>query len=194
MSSLRALLDWMVRSPWRAFLVLFLLSLAIRLHNMAQIPIWVFYPSPERELGAIVTSLRHTGEFADPYLLPTGPTAHLPSVYPYLLALVYCLFGFSWIAGYLIMLLVVLASSLLLALLPWFLGQFGLGRQPGFIAGLASAWIVVWPGHGEYLAGLFWGCCSSPLCTDGQEVASPGKVRYFLAWRWASHCTCSPRS
>lgn len=75
MSSLRALLDWMVRSPWRAFLVLFLLSLAIRLHNMAQIPIWVFYPSPERELGAIVTSLRHTGEFADPYLLPTGPTA-----------------------------------------------------------------------------------------------------------------------
>jgi 4-amino-4-deoxy-L-arabinose transferase-like glycosyltransferase len=157
MSSLRTLLDWMVRSPWRAFIFLFLLSLAIRLHNPAQIPTWVFYPNPEREMGAIVTSLRQTGEFADPYLLPTGPTAHLPPVYPYLLALIYRLFGFSWIAGYMIMLLVVLASSLLAALLPWVSGQFGLGRQPGFIAGLASAWIVAWPSHGEYLAGLFLG-------------------------------------
>lgn len=157
MSSLRALLDWMVCSPRRAFIFLFLLSLVIRLHNPAQIPFGVFYPNPERELGAIVTSLRQTGEFADPYLLPTGATAHLPPLYPYLLALNFRLFGFSWIAGYMNMLLVVLAGSLLVALLPWLSGQFGLGRQSGFIAGLISAWIVTWPSHGEYLAGLFMG-------------------------------------
>jgi hypothetical protein len=157
MSWLRALLDWMVRSHWLAFIVLFLLSLVIRLHNPAQIPTWVFYPNPDRELGAIVTSLRQTGEFADPYLLPTGSTAHLPPVYPYLLALIYRLFGYSWIAGYMIMLLIALAGSLLVAMLPWFSGQFGLGRQAGFIAGLAGAWIVDWPDRGEYLAGLFLG-------------------------------------
>jgi hypothetical protein len=56
-----------------------------------------------------------------------------------------------------IMLLVVLASSVLVALLPWFSSQFGLGRQPGFIAGLVGAWIVDWPDRGEYLAGLFLG-------------------------------------
>jgi len=157
MSRLHALLDWMVRSPWRAFIFLFLLSLIIRLHNPSQIPISVFYPTPERELGAIVASLRQTGEFADPYLLPTGPTAHLPPIYPYLLSLIYRLFGFSWVAGYMIMLLIVLASSLLVAMLPWFSGQFGLGMQAGFIAGLAGAWIVNWPGHGEYLTGLVLG-------------------------------------
>jgi hypothetical protein len=156
-SSLRALLDWMVHSPWRAFTVLFLLSLAVRLYNPSQIPISAFYPNPERELGAIVTSLRQTGEFADPYLLPTGPTAHLPPLYPYLLGLIYHTFGYTWIAGYTIMLLIVLAASLLVALLPWFAGWFGLGKQAGFIAGLAGAWIVAWPDRGEYLAGLALG-------------------------------------
>jgi 4-amino-4-deoxy-L-arabinose transferase-like glycosyltransferase len=88
----------------------------------------VFYPNPERELGAIVTSLIQTGEFADPYILPMGSTAHLPPLYPYLLALIFRLLGFSWIAGHVNMLLVVLASSLLIALLPWLSSQFGLGR------------------------------------------------------------------
>jgi len=157
MSSLRALLDWMVRSPWRAFIVLFLLSLTIRLYNPSKIPIGVFFLNPEREFGAIVKSLVQTGEFADPYLLPTGPTAHLPPVYPYLLALIYRLFGLSWIAGYVKMFLIVLAGSLLVALLPWFSDRFGLGRQAGFIAGLAGAWIVDWPEHGEYLTGLVLG-------------------------------------
>ena len=147
----------MVRPPWRAFIVLCLLSLTIRLYNPAQIPIHVFFLNRERELGAITNSLVQTGEFADPYLLPTGPTAHLPPVYPYLLALIYRVCGLSWVAGYGKMLLIVLAGSLLVAMLPWFSDRFGLGRQAGFIAGLAGAWIVDWPEHGEYLTSLVLG-------------------------------------
>jgi len=131
--------------------------LAIRLYNPSKIPASAFYLHREREFGAIVLSLVETGEYADPYVLPTGPTAHLPPLYPYLLSLVYRLLGFSWIAGYVKMLLIVLASSLLVALLPWFSDRFGLGRQAGFIAGLAEVWIVSWPEHGEYLTGLVLG-------------------------------------
>jgi hypothetical protein len=157
MSYLRALLDWLVRSPWRAFIVLFLFSLAIRLSNPSKIPTEVFSPNRERELGAIVFSLEQTGEFADPYLLPTGPTAHIAPLYPYLLSRFSRLSGLLSNASDVKMLLLVLAGSLLVAILPWFSDQFGLGRQAGFIAGLAWAWNMSWPDYGEYLAGFVIG-------------------------------------
>ncbi len=157
MSYLRALLDWLVRSPWRAFIVLFLLALTIRLSNPSEIPTEAFSPNRERELGAIVFSLEQTGEFADPYLLPTGPTAHIAPVYPYLLSLISRLTGLLSNAGDMKMLLLVLVGSLLVAMLPWFSDRFGLGRQAGFIAGLAWAWNISWPDYGEYLAGFVIG-------------------------------------
>jgi len=45
------------------------------------------------ETGLSALSLWHQGFIGDPYLLPTGPTAHTPPGTDALLAAVYCLFG-----------------------------------------------------------------------------------------------------
>jgi hypothetical protein len=158
-SVLRAGLDWMVRSPWRSFLVLFLLSFVIRYNQLDHIPYRYLLPHADRELGAIVLSLMETGRFADPYRIPTGPTAHLPPLYPFLLSLIYRWLGLTHTAAYVVFLFTIMTSSWLYAMLPWFSDRLGLGRQAGFIAGLAGALLVEpeWPSHGEILTGIILG-------------------------------------
>lgn len=147
--------DWMVRSPWPSFIMLFLISFAIRFNRLNQIPALDLIPTAKRELGAIAISLMQTGQFADPYLGPTGPTAHLPPIYPYILSLIYRWFGLTSTAGYVSLLLLLLTGSLLFALLPWFSFRLGLSRQAGFLGGLAAALSVEgWDQHGEYLTGF----------------------------------------
>src|SRR5258708_26234882 len=50
------------------------------------------------EMENIARSLALHGTFADPYLLPTGPTAHTAPRYPIVLGLIFLLFG-TGIAG-----------------------------------------------------------------------------------------------
>lgn len=159
LSLMRAGVDWMVRSPWRPFIIIFLLSFTIRLNQLNHINAWDLIPNARRELGAIAISLMQTGQFADPYLIPTGPTAHLPPLYPFILSLVYRWFGLTATAGYVSLLFIIVAVSLLVALLPCFSGQLGLGRQAGFLGGLSVALLKEseWPGHGEYLTGIVLG-------------------------------------
>src|SRR5579863_7954673 len=45
------------------------------------------------EMENIARSLALHGTFADPYLLPSGPTAHTAPGYPILLGLIFLLFG-----------------------------------------------------------------------------------------------------
>src|ERR1700693_6309535 len=45
------------------------------------------------EMENIAKSLALHGTFADPYILPTGPTAHTAPGYPILLGLIFLLFG-----------------------------------------------------------------------------------------------------
>ena len=89
-------LNWLTSSSLRAFVLIFILAFGIRaLGNELYI-----LPSPERELGAIARVLADTGQFANPYMLETGPTAHLPPIPPMIVALIYYLFGNTWQAGY----------------------------------------------------------------------------------------------
>ena len=148
----------MVRSPWCSFIVLFLLSFAIRINQLNQIPSRYLVPTADRELGAIAISLMQTGQFANTYLIPTGPTAHLPPIIPFIISMIYRWFGLTATAGYVSMLFIIVTTSLLYAMLPWFSVQLGLSRQAGFIGGLAGALLVEeWHGHGEYLTGLVLG-------------------------------------
>ena len=158
-SALRAGVVWVVRSPWRSFVVLFLLAFAIRVHQLNQIPSRYLIPTANRELGAIAISLMQTGEFANPYRIPTGPTAHLPPMYPFIVSMIYRWCGLTATAGYASLLFIIVTISLLYAMLPWFSSRLGVSRQAGFMGGLAGALPVEseWPGHGEYLTGIILG-------------------------------------
>ena len=148
----------------RYFTLIFLLSLAIRVYQLNQLNQRYLVPTGDRELGAIAISLTKTGEFANTYIIPSGPTAHLPPVPPLIDSLIYRAIGLTSGAGYMRAFLIIVTASLLYGMLPWFSEQFGTGMAAGVIAGLVGALggLVgeIWdklPGHGEYLAALILG-------------------------------------
>ncbi|UCF41478.1 MAG: hypothetical protein JSW43_03865 [Gemmatimonadota bacterium] len=145
---------WLTRSPWRSFLVLFLLSFAIRGFFLTKVSERYVLPHARWETMAIATSLVQTGEFANPYMLPTGPTAHLPPLVPGILALIWGVFGMGLAGGYAGWLFTITVQSTLNGLLPWLGGRLGVGKGPGVLAGIVGALWVVWPGHGEALTAV----------------------------------------
>jgi hypothetical protein len=92
-------------------------------------------------MGRVALSLVRSGQFADPYMIPTGATAHPAPLWPALQALVYSTFGITATAGYARALLAMSSWSLLYALLPWFALRLGLGVRAGVIAGIGGALI-----------------------------------------------------
>jgi hypothetical protein len=150
------------RPLWPYFVLIFLLSMTIRIHRLNQLdPMWLV-PNDDRELGAIAFSLVETGEFADPYLIHTGPTAHLPPIPPLILSVIIKTVGLNAQAGYVTAMSFFVTASILYGLLPWLAQSFGLGAPAGIMAGLFGALVgltgSIWaqlPGHGEFLAGLF---------------------------------------
>jgi hypothetical protein len=164
LSALCDILEWFTRSPWRSFTIIFLLSFAIRLNQLNQFNRSYLVPTSERELGAIAISLVKTGEFADTYIIPTGPTAHLPPVPPLKDSLIYRALGLTYKAGYVRAISIIVTTSVLFGMLPWFSDRLGTGRGAGVIAGLVGAisglvagiWDML-PGHGEYLTALMMG-------------------------------------
>jgi hypothetical protein len=147
----------MARSSFRAFIVIFLLGFSVRVFLLAQVPERWILPNDRMEDTAIATSLVERGEFADPYMFPTGPTAHLPPLVPGILAFFWTVFGMGLSGGYAARLFSITAISTLYALVPWLGGRLGLSREAGVLGGIAGSLIVVGPGNGEEIAGLFIG-------------------------------------
>jgi hypothetical protein len=156
-TSVGGAIEWLTRSSWRSFLLIFLLSFAIRGFFLAKIPERHVLPHDRWERQAIAMSLIETGEFANPYILPTGPTAHLPPLVPGILALIWSLFGMGLVAGYAGWLYIIGVHSTLYGLMPWFGERFGVGRPAGLLAGIGGAFWVAFPGHGEGLTALLLG-------------------------------------
>ena len=157
LGTLQTSLNWFARSYWISFVLIFSLSFAIRLTELMKIPGRYLVPNPFWELSAIAISLMETGQFANPYMIPTGPTAHLPPVYPFLFSLVYRLFGLTSTAGYISMSIMVISASVLYASLPWIAKKLGIAAQAGVIGGLGGALLVEWGGHGEYPTAIVLG-------------------------------------
>jgi 4-amino-4-deoxy-L-arabinose transferase-like glycosyltransferase len=163
-SFIRSIVEWIVASAWRYFLLIFLLSLALRVNQLNQVSRRYLLPTKDRELGAIAISLLNTGEFADPYVIPTGPTAHLPPIPPLKDSLIYRALGLTHRAGYVRAISIILITSVLYGMLPWFSERLGTGKAAGVIAGLIGTiggleggiWSML-PGHGEFLTGLIMG-------------------------------------
>jgi 4-amino-4-deoxy-L-arabinose transferase-like glycosyltransferase len=153
-AAVRFLIEWIAASHWRSFFIIFFLVFGIRAYELAQFPPKLVHPDARMELVSIAGSLYVDGEFADAYLIRTGATAHLPPIFPAIIALTYHIFGFNLTAGYAGFLILILSTAAVYALLPWLAEKFGFDRQAGVIGALAAAVHVVWCGHGEFLAAL----------------------------------------
>jgi hypothetical protein len=109
------------------------------------------HPRPDRELSEleqVARSLVLHGSFADPYLHPTGPTAHVAPGVPFIIGLVYAVFGIGWQGELVRRLLAALACSIQYALLPRVAVALGLPRLTGAIGGLLAA-LILYKGYVE---------------------------------------------
>ena len=72
LSVMRASVNWFFCSPWRSFIVIFLLSFTIRVNLLNQVDRRYLVPTDDRELGAIALSLMKIGVafHVQPALLP----------------------------------------------------------------------------------------------------------------------------
>lgn len=87
------------------------------------------------EMERVALSVAATGEYANPYSLPTGPTAHVAPLYPLFLAAIFKCFG-TGIAGEAVkQLLACGATGLRSALLVWLAARSGLPRRAVWIIG-----------------------------------------------------------
>lgn len=178
----------MERTPWWSGLLVFLVALAIRLFFITLIPEDALRPSTDWELDAIAMSLVTTGEFANPYVLPTGPTAHLPPIPPAILALIYRVFGITMAAGIAGWLFRMLAQSAIWALLPWIGVRVGVGWKAGFTGGLAGALFPQWLAHGEALAAVLLGLLVVAVIKRWESVPRPaGSLLLGLAFGVSFH-------
>jgi hypothetical protein len=156
----RGFVNRIARSPGWSFLILFLLAFGIRAFFLVKVPERYVLPHDRWEMEAVASALAQRGEFADPYCLPTGPTAHLPPIMPATLAGIWRLFGMGLAAGYAAWIFRIGCYAAMYAMLPWLAGRLGVGRQAGLLAGLAGAFVANWPGHGEALTAIAMGLLS----------------------------------
>jgi len=106
------------------------------------------------EVEAVARSLASGRGYSDPYLVPTGPTAHPLPIQTGLQALLYLLFGATPTAAYVRALAGIVACAASFAMLPWLAERVGVGRRAGFAGGIAAA-VVPWQGLGDAL-GWWW--------------------------------------
>jgi 4-amino-4-deoxy-L-arabinose transferase-like glycosyltransferase len=152
-----ASLNWLARRTGRAFLIIFGLSCAVQGFFLTKLDVRYLRPNTRWEVQAVAVSLAETGSFADPYILPTGPTAHVAPIPPAVSALVFKVFGLTLVGGYADWLLRMAFTAAVWGLLPWLAGRVGLGSRAGVIAGVVGALIPSWPSHRTALTALALG-------------------------------------
>ncbi|MGD8727654.1 MAG: hypothetical protein PVH40_08415 [Gemmatimonadales bacterium] len=145
---------WATGSPARAFLLVFSLAFVVRLWSVSLIQDDLIAPNSQWENGAVAISLAESGRFADPYIIPTGPTAHVIPLYVGTTGLLYRVLGIGYGAGLVRWILIAAAYSVLWGLLPWVGQRLGLGREAGFVGGLAGALVIGFPAEIEPLSAL----------------------------------------
>ena len=77
----------------RACLLVFLVHVGVQGLALTRVPVEWVRPHARFEVTAVAMSLYEREAFADPYCLPTGPTAHMPPFHPALMAATYALLG-----------------------------------------------------------------------------------------------------
>ena len=124
-----------------AYLALVLLTIGCRLAYVVPIRLdMAAHPirSAEVELSAI--SLLEKGELGNVYHDPTGPTAHVSPLYPFIVAAIYAVFGINTLAAMLVQSFLAAATiAATLCCLPWLARRSGLHEAAGWVAGFTLA-------------------------------------------------------
>jgi hypothetical protein len=187
-----SVLESLSRRPWVAFGLIFGLSAAVRLilllaFNRVQLE---YHEEAER----IGISLLTHGTFADPYLVPTGYSAHCPPFYPFLVSCIYRVFGYQAAGGLVRCLVLITMYSVLYGLAPLIARGFALPTGAGILAGLLSAALPlkrsaeIWAGWDEpYAALASAGIFMLTLRFWRQEVGFGMAALYGLCWGIAFH-------
>lgn len=169
------------RFPWRPCLLVFVIALGVRLFFLTLVPEDELIPSADWELDAIAMSLVTEGQFANPYIVPTGPTAHLAPIPPLILALIYKVFGITMVAGIAGWLFRMVAQSAIWGLLPWIGERVGLGWRAGLTGGLAGALFPRLLAHGEALAAVLLGLLVVAIVQRWDSTPRPAASLLFGA-------------
>jgi 4-amino-4-deoxy-L-arabinose transferase-like glycosyltransferase len=112
-----------------------------------------FYEQFGWEMGWIARALASGHGFSSPYHPWTGPTAMQPPLYPFLLSLVFRMFGvYSLTSGFVILSINSLLSALICIPI-YFSGNYSLGKRAGLIA--AGVW-AFYPFAIYFSAGRVW--------------------------------------
>jgi hypothetical protein len=182
-----------MQAPGRAFLLIFLVHCGVQGLFLTRVPERGVLPHTRWEVPAVAMALYERGEFADPYCLPTGPTAHMPPFQPALIAAVYHMLGPTLAAGYVLWLIAIAFYGCMYAMLPWLGDRLGLGPQAGLVGGLVGALIPRWPGYVEGLAAVAIGLMLVAFLKRWQarQATSGGSFALGLAIGLAFHVTPS---
>lgn len=124
------------RRELKAAIVIFLAAFGLRLALVLLLPDFDLPITGEME--RVAASFATTGQLANPYLTPTGPTAHVSPLYPLVLGSIYRLFG-TGAEGHLAQEVFgcVLSASRCALMVPLAV-LFGLGFRTGMLAGALS--------------------------------------------------------
>jgi hypothetical protein len=180
-------------TPWRAFLLIFVVHVGVQGYFLAKVPARHLLPHTRWEIPAVAMALYERGEFADPYCLPTGPTAHMPPFQPALMAAIYHLLGPTLVAGYLTWLIAIASYGVMYAMLPWLGEKLGLGARAGLVGGLVGALVPRWPGFTEGLAAVAIGLMGAAFLRrwGSGQATSGGSFLLGLALGLSFHVTPS---
>lgn len=97
------------------------------------------------ELERVAKNLVTEHVFGNPYALPTGPTAHLAPVYPWVLSLLFWVFGTGQLGTLAVFFFNAVCASAQYALLPILAVCCGLSARVGIVAGVAGALLPFHP-------------------------------------------------
>jgi hypothetical protein len=173
LTTLRRTVQFFLEHKFVAALSVFCLSFAVRLAML------VYLGNIERrgtgEVDSVALALLSKHQFADPYFVATGPTAHTTPFYPMVVAGVYALFGHGSMGHLVRSLLVIGAYSLLYSSFIWLARNFGFSEGVGLIAGVSAALLPV-----KRSAEVFWGW-EEPYAAMGLAVLLLLTLRHWRA-------------
>lgn len=125
------------RHRWSVPALIFSISFAVRFAMLTTVPhAWIVETG---EVSNIAHAILNGQGFANPYITPTGPTAHANPFYPALVAGIAAIAGEGYAGALVRCGCLIAAYSLLYALFPAMAERIGMPRSAGIAAGFAAA-------------------------------------------------------